>query len=168
MSESHNLAPQATPDSDTAESGLYTVENWSIDESIGYLLSALKVQMTTVIDAELAPLEITWAQWATLLKLASGKARTAAELCRHSACDTGSMTRMVDRLEQKGLVRRERSSEDRRVVLLFLTERGQQLVPELKPVAVRVLNRFLKGFTREELEQFKSFARRMMANGETN
>lgn len=168
MTDAHPLDAPSTPHAAEDEPALYTVDNWSIDESLGYLLSAVKAQMTTAIDAELAPLDITWAQWATLLKLASGKARTAAELCRNSACDTGSMTRMVDRLEQKGLVRRERSSEDRRIVFLHLTERGEQIVPELKPIAVRVLNRFLKGFTREELEQFKSFARRMIANSETN
>lgn len=156
--------PPCPPD-ETSEA-LYSVESWTMDESLGYLLSTVKGQLIARIDAELAPLDITWAQWATILKMASGKARTATELCRHSGCDTGSMTRMVDRLEQKGLVRRERGVEDRRMVFLHLTEKGQQLVPELKPIAVTVLNHFLRGFSREELELFKSFLRRMIANGD--
>ena len=57
-------------------------------------------------------------QFAVLKHLAEGSARTAADLCRFLQYDTGAMTRILDRLEQKGLVRRERSREDRRAVVL--------------------------------------------------
>lgn len=149
------------------ETPLYTPENWTMDESLGYLLTQVRGRMVAAIDAELAPLDITWAQWGILLQLANGKAETAAELCRNSGCDTGSMTRMLDRLEQKGLMRRERSAEDRRIVHLRMTEAGKELYPQLPEVALRVLNRHLRGFTRSELELFKSFLRRMIANADS-
>lgn len=146
---------------------LYTPENWSMDESVGYLLSQVRVRLVTAIDAELAPLDITWAQWGILLQLANGKAETAAELCRNAGCDTGSMTRMLDRLEQKSLIRRERSAADRRIVHLRLTEAGRELYPQLPEIGLKVLNRHLRGFTRSEVELLKGFLRRMIRNADT-
>lgn len=145
---------------------LYTAETWTMDESLGYLLAQVRARLVAAIDTEIAPMGITWAQWGTLLQIANGKADTAAELCRNTTGDTGSMTRMLDRLEQKGLVQRERSTEDRRVVHLRLTEAGEALYPQLPPIAVKVLNHHLRGFSPEELETLKRYLRRMLANAE--
>lgn len=145
---------------------LYSAETWTMDESLGYLLHQVKGRLSAAIDAELVPLDITWAQWGTLLHIANGSAKTASELCRHMAGDTGSMTRMLDRLEQKGLIRRERSLDDRRIIQLSLTEAGRKLYPKLPPIAVKVLNQHLRGFSRDELETMKGFLRRMLANAD--
>jgi MarR family transcriptional regulator, multiple antibiotic resistance protein MarR len=148
------------------EAALYTVETWTVDESLGYLITQVRARLIAAIDTELADMGITWAQWGILLKIANGMSSTAADLCRNAGCDTGSMTRMLDRLEEKGLIRRERSAQDRRVVLLRLTEAGKALYPKLPPVAVKVLNHHLRGFTRGELDTFKGFLRRMLANAD--
>jgi DNA-binding MarR family transcriptional regulator len=76
------------------------------------------------------------------------------------------MTRMLDRLEEKGLIRRVRSSKDRRIACLELTEEGRDLYPLLPPVAIKVLNAHLKGFTFEEVALFKDFLNRMRANSQ--
>jgi DNA-binding MarR family transcriptional regulator len=153
-----------TPGTGQDDEPLYSAETWTMDESLGYLLHQVRGRLMASIDTELEPLDITWAQWGTLLHIANGKAATASELCQNMKGDTGSMTRMLDRLEQKGLIRRERSSEDRRIVRLFLTEAGQKLYPKLPPIAVKVLNQYLQDFSREELETMKGFLRRMLAN----
>jgi DNA-binding MarR family transcriptional regulator len=109
-------------------------------------------------------LGITGAQWVILMRIATGCGSTAAELCRFSRYDTGSMTRMLDRLEEKGLIRRVRSSTDRRVIHLELTDAGRELYTLLPPVAIKVMNAHLQGFTRAELDLFKGFLKRMQAN----
>jgi DNA-binding MarR family transcriptional regulator len=76
------------------------------------------------------------------------------------------MTRMLDRLQEKGLIQRVRSDKDRRVVRLELTGTGRDLYTLLPPVAIKVLNAHLKGFTRDELDLFKDFLNRMRANSE--
>ncbi len=152
------------PSTGQEDEPLYSAETWTMDESLGYLLHQVRGRLMASIDTELEPLDITWAQWGTLLHIANGKAATASELCQNMKGDTGSMTRMLDRLEQKGLIRRERSSEDRRIVRLFLTEAGQKLYPKLPPIAIKVLNQYLQGFSRDELETMKGFLRRMLAN----
>jgi DNA-binding MarR family transcriptional regulator len=76
------------------------------------------------------------------------------------------MTRAMDRLEAKGLVRRERSVEDRRVVLLALTPEGRKVARRVPAVLSDVLNGHLDGFSVAEWEQLQALLRRMVVNGQ--
>jgi DNA-binding MarR family transcriptional regulator len=159
----------ATPHSRSARPGdpeFYRGDAYRIDESIGYLLKKLRVHMDRAIDAEMAELDLTGVQWGPLLLLHFGFGGTAAELARVACVDTGAMTRMLDRLERKGLVRRARCRKDRRVVRLELTDEGQRLCRDIPYNLSRVLNSMLRGFTAEEVEIFKGLTRRMLANAE--
>ena len=74
------------------------------------------------------------------------------------------MTRMIDRLEAKGLIRRVRSADDRRAVNLELTDEGKAVIPKMRVKVVAVLNRLLRGFTKSEARQLESYLQRMLAN----
>src|SRR5882757_8986599 len=74
------------------------------------------------------------------------------------------MTRMIDRLEAKDLLRRSRGPSDGRLVSLELTEKGHAAIPRMRESARRVLNRFLQGFTKAEARQVESFLTRMLEN----
>ena len=96
-----------------------------------------------------------------------GQAATVAELARECQLDTGAMTRLLDRLEAKGLLRRVRNQLDRRVVKIELTELGEgQGAAKSRPTSLRrVLNHHLRGFSTDEVTQLMHFLRRMIANG---
>jgi DNA-binding MarR family transcriptional regulator len=79
--------------------------------------------------------------------------------------DTGSMTRILDRLEEKGLLRRERSPDDRRVVLLRVAPAGRAQLPRLRAVGSRVLAAHLAGFSAAEVEALQRLLGRMIDNG---
>jgi DNA-binding MarR family transcriptional regulator len=115
-------------------------------------------------DPDLAALEVTAAQFVILANLCMDGVKSASDLCKCLSYDAGAMTRMLDRLEEKGLIRRSRCPEDRRLVILELTERGSTALPRLRQVAVKVLNRFLQGFTKAEARQLESFLTRMLEN----
>jgi DNA-binding MarR family transcriptional regulator len=146
----------------------YRGNEYRIGESIGYLLRQLHIQMVRAIDAEMAEHDLTGVQWGPLLMIDFGMADTAAELARVGCVDTGAMTRMLDRLEAKHLIRRSRCPKDARVVRLELTDDGRRLCREIPYGLSRVLNGLLRGFTAEELATFKSLTRRMLANAESN
>ena len=76
------------------------------------------------------------------------------------------MTRILDRLEEKGLVRRERCREDRRVVFLRLAPAGRALLPRLMAVGTRVVDAHLAGFSANEIEALKGYLHRMIDNGQ--
>ncbi len=145
-------------------SHIYTVENYTSEESVGFLLKRVGSQLTMMIDRALAEYDMTHAQLGIFIKLLHGNANTAADLARELMSDTGAMTRSLDRLEEKSFIQRSRSSADRRVVEVALTDKGKQLADQMTQVLVDVLNHHLRGFEVEEVAQFKDFLRRMIAN----
>ena len=131
---------------------------------IGRLLSRVKMEMHEALDRELAPLDITAAQFVILMNLAGGEVDSASKLCKGVSYDPGAMTRMLDRLEGKGLIRRVRCADDRRKVILELTPEGKAVYPKLVASYVNVLNRFLHGFTKPEVRQLETLLSRMLVN----
>lgn len=72
-----------------------------------------------------------------------------------------NFTTVVDNLEKQGFVRRERSQEDRRVVMVYLTEAGQSLIERVIPQHVRVVFEDMSVLTTEEQEQLGVLLRRL-------
>lgn len=140
----------------------YRPDNWRPEQSIGYLMKRIIATVADAVDHELAPTGLTSAQWVPLLKVYIGEASTVAELARACTLDVGAMTRTLDRLEAKGLVRRVRSSEDRRVVNLELTEEGRATAKQIPTVLCRVQNAHLRGFTDDEWQLLKGMLRRVL------
>jgi len=134
--------------------------------SVGQLMGRARASLLTTIDAELERFGLNSTQFAVLKHLGEGTARTAADLCRINRYDTGAMTRILDRLEEKGLVRRERCREDRRVVFLRLAPAGRALLPRLMAVGTRVVDAHLAGFSANEIEALKGYLHRMIDNGQ--
>ena len=135
--------------------------------SVGQLMSSARASLLTSLDTELERFGLNGTQFAVLKHLGEGMARTAADLCRLHRYDTGAMTRILDRLEEKGLVRRERGREDRRVVFLRLAPTGRTLLPRLVAVGARVVEAHLAGFSVNEIEALKGYLHRMIDNGQS-
>jgi DNA-binding MarR family transcriptional regulator len=125
-----------------------------------------RASLLASLDAELEPFGLSGMQFAVLKHLAEGAAHTAADLCRYMHYDTGAMTRILDRLEQSGLVRRERDRRDRRVVFLRIAPAGRAQLPRLLAIGTAVLEGHLAGFTRAEIDTLRSYLERMIANGQ--
>jgi DNA-binding MarR family transcriptional regulator len=131
-------------------SSFYDPKTYRSRDSIGYLVRRAGNLMTTRVEAAFADHEITFAQWLVLMKLRDGLATTAAEISRDMCHDSGALTRVIDQLAQRGLLERQRSKEDRRTIILSLTERGLETVNGLVPTVVGLLNMALVDFTDEE------------------
>ncbi len=144
----------------------YRAEGYCAEESVGYLMKRVLMAIAQAADKRLEPQGITHAQWGPLFVMLGSGPSTVAELARQLQTDPGAMTRLLDRLESKGFCRRERSTDDRRVVNIVLTPEGQTAA-ELVPTELsQVLNDHLAGFTKAEWTQLKSFLQRMLANAE--
>ena len=76
------------------------------------------------------------------------------------------MTRLLDRLEKKGLCKRVRSTEDRRVVQVELTPDGEAAIKEVPAVLAEVMNAHLAGFSKSEWQAMKTYLQRMLKAGE--
>ncbi len=149
---------------DTTTKEIYDLKSFDPRRSIGGLLGRIKMAMTAALDAELEPLDITAAQYVILMQLALQEADSASELCKGISYDPGAMTRMLDRLERRGLVRRVAHPNDRRTSNLELTPEGKAVYPKLRAAAMKVVNRFLQGFSEQEARQLEGFLQRMLEN----
>jgi DNA-binding MarR family transcriptional regulator len=148
-----------------APARFYRGDAYRSDESVGLLMRRAAACMAQNVDRRLDEHDLTHAQWAPLFKIAHGHASTVAELARECDCDAGAMTRMLDRLEAKGLLRRLRSEEDRRVVNVVLTPDGERIAAHIPFVLADVQNEMLAGFKREEWLALRGYLERMLANG---
>ena len=141
------------------------VSEYQLAESVGYLISRVKSMMSNMVtQRSMAELGITSTQASILFMVASGKCLLAAELAREYGIDASAVTRLIDRLEKRGLLTRVRSNEDRRVVRLALTAEGTAIAARLPAIFTGVMDQLMSGFTPEETGFLKSLLRRVLAN----
>jgi DNA-binding MarR family transcriptional regulator len=131
----------------------YTPESFTVTQSVGFLLTKARNLITAEMDMALKDLDITGPQMGILLAMQRGIASTPFELSKMLSVDTGLMTRMLDKLEARGLLERSRSVEDRRVVNLMLTKQGKEIAAEIPAIAPEVLNARLKKFSKTEFAE---------------
>lgn len=149
-----------------AEKRFYDGKRYDASRSVDHCLMHLMMTVRREIEARMSDHGLTEAQWKPLWMLKKGRATTAIELAREMLVDAGAITRMLDRLEAKGLIERVRSETDRRVVHLRLTAAGEAVVEHVPHVLASVNNDFLRGFSDAEFKQLGSFIERMAANGQ--
>ena len=122
--------------------------------------------LSRALDARMAEHSLTDAQWRPLLLLSRSTPGTATQVARSVGCDTGATTRMLDRLEDKGLLRRVRSTDDRRVQQLELTEDGRNAAAIVPYVIADVLNAHLADLSHEEVNQLRDLLQRVIATAQ--
>ena len=154
-------APRIQPPAD-----FYRADGYCAEESVGYLMKRIMMSVVYQVDKRLDVHELTSAQWGPLMRLRNAGACTVAELARWLQVDAGAMTRLLDRLEKKGLCKRVRSTEDRRVVKVELTPEGEAAIREVPAVLADVMNAHLAGFSKTEWLALKSYLQRMLATGD--
>lgn len=162
--------PDSRPDVESLAGGpapgFYSRKTYVPERSVGLLMRRVLQSVAQQVDRRLLPQDLTHAQWVPLFKLRHGHCGTVASLARELQTDPGAMTRTIDRLEIKGLLKRVRSTHDRRVVQLQLTHAGSDLADSVLPLLAEVLDAHLHGFSDAECELLISLLQRMLANGE--
>ena len=145
----------------------YTAANYRPEDSVGYLMRQILNGVAQDIERQLAHTELTNAQWIPLFKLYSGQASTVAEVARECHLDAGATTRMLDRLEAKGLCKRVRSDSDRRVVNIELTPAGHKAAADIPEILSGVQNAHLAGFSDQEFQTLRAYLRRILNNAQS-
>ncbi len=145
----------------------YRADEYTAGDSVGYLMKMLVTAISQDTGKRLEPHGLTHAQWGPLFKLRRcGGEATVASLAREIGMDPGAMTRLLDRLEAKGLCKRVRSAVDRRVVNVELTPDGEVAADKVPFALTEVMNAHLAGFSKSEWQALKGYLRRMLDNAE--
>ena len=130
--------------------------------TLGLLLGRTAMLKDRIIDRHMEPYGITAAQFKVLIIMAQFDVDTPAELCRHLSLDSGSMTRMLDRLEQKGLLVRQRSEADRRQIRLVLSDDGQALAGLLPQIGADAMNQLAGAISPQELQSLEQILKKIL------
>jgi DNA-binding MarR family transcriptional regulator len=91
--------------------------------------------------------------------------RMMRELAEFLTVAVNSVTSIVDNLEHKALVQRQRSEEDRRVIRVELTDAGQATYRAAEDVNLRLLRTMLGALTEDEQESFMALFRKIARAG---
>lgn len=142
----------------------YKSDTLSPNGSVAYLMLRNKSLYQRLGDLKLEPLGITAAQMSVLMMISYGEESTISSLSLSLGIDPAAAVRLVQKLERMNLVNKVVSKKDRRVVQLKLTPQGQRIRAAIPPLWCELLNDSLKGFTREEFEQFKKYLHRVEKN----
>jgi DNA-binding MarR family transcriptional regulator len=151
-------------------SGVYDPKTIDLRNCIGPLAGRVRAALGVAIDEALSRDEalkaygISTAQFVILSTLHNEGGESACELCRLMDYDRGAMSRMIDRLERKALIRRVRRPGERRMITLQITAEGEAVLPRMQTCVVSVINRALVGISKAEVRQAENVLRRMLAN----
>ena len=133
-----------------------------LQRELGRLVGSLASAMRTGLNQELASFNVSSAQWAILEACHEGEADTLTSLSRVIPIDSASISRQVERLVRTGLVQRRRSTRDRRLVRLSLTDAGMRLVPDLAERVQANNAKFLAGLAEREQQTMIRTIQRML------
>jgi DNA-binding MarR family transcriptional regulator len=136
----------------------------------GVLINRVRTHLISALDGallqdeEVATYGLSAAQFSVLSTLYKSGIENANELSKNLAYDRGAMSRMLDRLEAKHLIRRVRRDGERRTITLELTPEGEAAVPKMRACAIKVMNRFLRGIPKAEIRQLENTLQRILSN----
>jgi DNA-binding MarR family transcriptional regulator len=126
-------------------------------------------RLQTLLDETLAGHGLSHGEWKVLSSLRWTGApyrRSAGELARIAERSSGAMTNRLDRLEEAGLVRRLPDPDDRRGVLVELTDNGAELWAAAIGAQAEKEALLASALTKKELEQLNDLLRRVMVTFE--
>ena len=128
------------------------------------LLGRMNSALREAHDRVLAQFGVNTSQGAVLMNCIKGEANTPAELARFNDLDISSISRMLDRMEKKGLVTRSRTEKDRRQVIVKVTPKGRALVKRGLPVAARVTAQAWRNVSEREKQTLRNIVYKILGN----
>lgn len=143
-----------------------TAEDCAASRAPGRLMRRIDKLMSSEVQSTFDGLDLSYLQWVALKVVRDGVAGNAGELARELGITTGATTRMIDAVEKHGLLMRDRTGGDRRVVRLAITDAGRGVVAKFQPRVVSVWNEALRDFSQAEVTTFVDTLLRLLAAAE--
>lgn len=144
--------------------------NESITQSFPYIIHNLYRLVHLHINRAFARsgYDISMEQFLVMIFLWQQDGRTQQELARLTSKDKASVTRLIDGLVRRNLVKRISSRRDRRNKLIFLTDKGKTIQPGCYADGQRNREKLIKGISRENLEITRQTMLKMIENLQSN
>lgn len=108
--------------------------------------------------------EFNGSQGVILYSLWNNKELTIKEIGKITGLAKTSLTSMLDRMEEKGLIRRKDNSEDKRSIKIVLTDKAKELEKDYNDISNKMSNIFYKNFSDKEINEIENYLERIISN----
>lgn len=129
---------------------------YPINREFGFILNDVARLLRTYADHKAAQFGITRAQWAVLVRLERSEGLNQTELADVLDLQPITLTRLLDKLSDSGLIERRPDPSDRRAKRLFLTPAARPLLEQLAALGEETMASTVAGIEREGVEQMVS------------
>lgn len=126
---------------------------FDMDLSLGFILNRTSIQSKALFTQKIKEFDISPEQWSLVFRVVESNGLTQKELSDSTYKDQANITRSIDRLERKGLLKRVSNQMDRRIINIYPTEKAINLVEKIIPISSRFNNYLTENFTEEEKNQ---------------
>lgn len=140
----------------------YSIRDFDPSLSVGFLVKRCASLLSTVGEAAFESQPLSVAGFMVLMSLRKESPMSPSELSTKTGYDMGGLTRVVDALEQAGLVKRERRLDDRRSVQIAITSPGIRQAEQSLATIVDQLNQILEPFSKREVGALVSSLQRLV------
>jgi DNA-binding MarR family transcriptional regulator len=132
------------------------------ESSIIWLIPKVRHLLRKDLENKLADYDLSWAQWATLSRIYRTEGCNQKKLAEMSIRNGAAITRSLNILENKGLVKRENSTNDRREFLIFLTDKGYKVYKKTELVIFEAIQEIKAAFKENELEKLEALINKLI------
>ena len=131
-----------------------------LDNQFCFPIYALSKKIINMYRLYLDPLDITYPQYLVLMVLWKEQQQTVGQLGEKLFLDSGTLTPLLKRMEQKEMVVRSRNIEDELIVVISLTKKGSALKEKVKDIPEKLLESM--AISVDELKQLKKIANKIL------
>lgn len=135
-----------------------------MDDNIGSMIAQVARLMRRSFDERARSIGVTRPQWQVLSLLARHEGINQGGLAEILEVEPITLGRMIDRLQEAAMVERRPDPADRRAWRLFLTDKGNQLINQLRPLALETLEAALDGVDSARRDEMMVALDRMRGN----
>ena len=132
--------------------------------SLGFILNRTSIQSKALFTQRIKQFDISPEQWSLVFRTVESKGLTQKELSDSTYKDQANITRSIDRLEKKSLLKRVPFHNDRRIINIFPTEDAINLVDTIIPISSEFNSFLTKDFSEEEKQQLIKLLNKVYEN----
>lgn len=133
------------------------------ESSIIWLIPKVRHLLRKSLQDRLIDYDLSWVQWTTLSRIYRTEGCNQKKLAEMSIRNGAAITRTLNILESKELVKRENSVNDRREFLIYLTDKGYELYKETEVVMFKCIQEIKSSFNENELDQLEYLVNKLIS-----
>lgn len=125
------------------------------EDSVGWVMQRLAKRLNDEMDKQLATLDLTVAQFAVMMTVLESGGMTQTEIGRRFGWPAYAITRVLNALEERGLLERRADPSSRRAFNIYASADGEKLGPELFSIVQAVNGEFMGRLPQEDRAEFR-------------